>query len=150
MMKVLQIFSMIVILGVLPILGADYFSNNRFIEKFMQEQSIAIMGTILAVYFVAATSLLSIMMRHEEKVQKKNIFKNSTKELKHNIILVFCIFIFHFFVLVAIPTGLEGCVRIILKGIQIFSFLLYIYTLYELSNVLFSIRDTLNKDLEIK
>lgn len=104
------------------------------------------MGTILAIYIAAAGSFLAIIQGHEDK-QNRDIFKGTTRELKQNILFVIIIFIIHMFLLVITPKEVTSVViPIVLKSFKTLTFVLYIYALYELSKVLFSIRETLNKN----
>lgn len=132
--------------SVLPITGADYYWNNGFLNKFLVEQSLAIMGTILAIYIASAASFLAIVINHE-KGEHNRIFKETVTTLKHNIIFVIAVFVIHLFMMVATPvvTAQNVAVILSLKGGKVFTFSLYLFALYRLNYLLFSVREVINR-----
>ncbi len=148
MIKILHIIASIIVFTVLPTIVLDHYSKSGFLDKFMVEQSLSLMGTILAIYIAAASSFIAILATHEDR-QEKNIFDKTTKELKKSIIFVFVVFILHFFLLVATPavgdSSISKEVIILLKGLKTFTFMLYIYALFELSSELFTLKNKLDK-----
>lgn len=145
MLRLIQIVATIFVFGVLPILCIAYFSGGKFLEKFFVDQSLSLMGTILAIYIAASSSFIAILMSFEEK-KGKLIFINTTKELKENIIFIFCLFIIHFILLTGTPSSSENTILIwTLNGAKTFTFLLFIFALYELSSQLFTVKDKLYK-----
>ena len=145
MIRILQIIASLLVFVVAPIVAADHFAQSGFLNTLMVQQSMSIMGTILAIYIAAAASFLAIVMGHE-KEKGKVMFNGTSTELKHNIAFVIAIFGVHFFLLsvTPLPTPDNGTVLLCLKAAKVFAFSIYIYALYELSHVLFGIRDTLN------
>jgi hypothetical protein len=148
MIKFLQIIASIIVFTVLPTVVLDYYSKSGFLDKFMVEQSLSLMGTILAIYIAAASSFIAILATHEDR-QEKNIFDKTTKELKQSIIFIFLVFVLHFFLLVATPAASELSISkeviILLKSLKTFTFMLYIYALFELSSELFTLKSKLDK-----
>ena len=146
MVKILQIVATIIVFGVVPIVWADYYSENKFIDHFMKNQSLSIMGTILAIYIATAASFLAIIMGYE-KTQKEVIFNGTSAEIKQNIKFIIVVFVLHLFLLALTPSDIEknqNCV-FFLRSASVLTFLLYIYSLYEMSDILFGIRKILNK-----
>lgn len=147
MQRLLQIIASILVFGVLPVLGAAYYSEGAFLDKFLSEQSLGLIGTMLAIYIAAASSFVAILMSFEEKNGKK-VFQKTSKELKENIIFIFIVFFVHFMLLAATPDSFakeDVALQWILRGTKVFTFLLFIFALYELSRQLFTIRDKLPK-----
>ncbi len=145
MIRIIQIIASLIVFVVAPIIAADHFSQSGFLDLFMVQQSMSIMGTILAIYIAAAASFLAIVMGHE-KERGETIFNGTSRELKQNIALVIAILGVHLFLLAVTPpaTPDNSIVILFLKAGKVFTFSIYIYALYELSNVLFGIRDSLN------
>lgn len=123
----------------------NHFFGASFLENFIEEQSLALLGTILAIYIVTASSFLAILSNYE-KEKKSRIFKDTTSEIKCNFRFIMVLFVFHFAALSLTPCETDANLLIIniLLGAKVSFFALYIYALYELSMVLFNIRDTLN------
>lgn len=144
MAKLLQIFSTIFVVGVIPTLILDRISNSGYLEKFMADQSLSLIGNILAIYLAVASSFIAILNSYEDE-QGRSIFTSTVKELKQNIIFVFVVFILHFFLLVGTPKEAILCLSTILKGAKTFTLMLFIYALYELSAELFTIKNKLPK-----
>jgi|GEM_PF-3517008 len=147
MIRILQIVSMLIVFVVAPICAADYFSGSGFLKKFMEDQSLSLMGTILAIYIAAASSFLAILLTHE-KERGGVVFNSTTSELKQNIVFIILIFALHFFLLAGTPPETAENRFLIgsLMAAKVFTFSLYIFALYELSQVLFGIRDALNSN----
>lgn len=152
MISLLKTVSFIIIFSVAPTVLADWYFNSGFLDKFMLEQSLSIMGTILAIYIAAAASFLAILMNHEEQ-KKQKIFTGTSTELKHNICFIMIIFFVHF-ILLTISQSADPNIKIFenpwaaygLKAAKVFTFSIYIYALYELNVVLFGIRDRLKNE----
>ena len=148
MIRILQIVATIIVFGVAPILAIDCYVDNGFLSNFLNNQSLSIMGTILAIYIAAASSFLAIMMSHEHN-ENKTIFVSTSVELKQNITAIMVIFLMHIFVLVGSPVIPNGekisTLGLFFRGGGVFTFLVFIYALYELSTVLFGIRESLSK-----
>jgi len=149
MNELIKSISVIILLIVLPTLGADWYAQSGFLDKFMLEQSLSLMGTILAIYIASAASFLAILMGHEQKEGKK-IFNTTTGELKQNICFITGIFFLHFLLLAISQPATDKniipfneTVILLFKFAKTFTFCIYIYAMYELNLVLFSIREKL-------
>ena len=142
-------FVMLIVV-VLPTIAFDHFFGASFLEKFMEERSLLLMGTMLAIYIATASSFLAILLNYE-KEKEKVLFINTALEVKRNITLIIVIFVIHFFLLSATPPSTSNsAILISLMVFKVLSFSLYIYALYELSMVFFGIRDKLNSAGEQK
>lgn len=144
MMK--RIFSiLIVIVFAALVMGVDHCSESTFLEKFMEDRSLLIMGTILSIYIVASLSFLTILMTHEKK-EKEVVFSGSRSELKTNILALIALFAFQFLLLSATPSAGVGDIVIlkIFMTLKVVIFSLYIYALYELSMALIFVVEKLN------
>ena len=138
------------IVVVAPTIALDHFFGASFLEKFMEERSLLLMGTMLAIYIATASSFLAILLNYE-KEKGKVLFVNTALEVKRNITLIIGIFVVHFFLLSATPPSTSNnTILISLMVFKVLSFSLYIYALYELSMVFFGIRDKLNSAGERK
>lgn len=145
MVRLMGITFGILLIVVVPTMVVSHYTESQFLDKFMEERSLLLMGTILAIYIAAASSFLSVLLNYE-KEKGKVIFKNTTSELKQNICFIIAIFGIHFFLLSATPPSTVSntiCLEI-LMSLKILTFSLYIFALYELSMVLFDIRNTIN------
>lgn len=142
MMHLVQILATIILFAVCPAVAGDYFSQSGFIDDFMKNQSVGTMGTMLAIYIAAAASFLAIMVGHENDA-KKSIFSGTASELKQNSQFVIVLFFMHFLLVCSTPREATEITQIILRALKTLTFSLYVYALYELSNVLFGIRETL-------
>ena len=149
MIKVLQLFSCIIVFGVLPILAADFYSQSGFISSFMGGKSLALMGTMLAIYMAAASSFMALMNSYEQKIGKP-VFYSTTKELQTNIGAVFVVFFLHLLLAAGTPNTMSTEILLIINGSKTFTFLLFLYALYELSQGIFTLRATLSKAQKTK
>ena len=148
MIKLIQLMASLILFISLPIIALDLYFGDDFLRKFMLQQSLQIMGTILAIYVATASSFLAILMSKEER-DGKNIFTNTSKELRGNIKFIFVIFIGHFILLVVTPPKPSipfDMVMLAIKGAQTTTFLLFIYILYELSSELFGLKEKVQKN----
>lgn len=141
------IIFIILLLGVAPIVAADYYIHSGFLDKFMKEQSMSIMGTILAIYIAAASSFLAILMTYEQS-KGRAIFTSTSADLKRTTIFVITLFAIHLLLLVATPKAItdSSLIDLGLKSAKVFTLYLYIFALYELSHVMFSIREVINNE----
>ena len=145
MIRLMGITFGILIVIVVPIMALNHFSGAVFLDKFMEERALLLMGTMLAIYIAAASSFLGILLNYE-KEKGKVIFTDTTSELKQNIIFIIIVFTVHFFLLSATPPNTPDNIILlrILMALKVLTFSLYIYALYELSMVLFGIRNAIN------
>ena len=145
MIRLMGITFGILILVVAPIMAVSHISGTLFLDNFMEERSLLLMGTILAIYIAAASSFLSILLNYEK--EKGNvIFNNTASEIKQNIIFIIIIFTVHLLLLSATPPSTDDNAILlkILMALKLLMFSFYIFALYELSMVLFGIRSTIN------
>lgn len=142
-MRIFCIFSAIIVAIVFPCLCADSYFENGFLDTFMKEQSISIMGNILAIYIAVASAFIVIIGEIEEKT--KNNCNNTLKELKTSIVFMIILYSAHILLMIITPTSPLYIINLILKGAKIFTFSLYIVLLYELTNVLFIANSFKNK-----
>lgn len=140
--KLLSIFASILVFGIAPTLVLDYFSGAEFLEKFMADQSLSLLGTILAIYIGVASSFIAILNGYEDE-QGKSIFAGVSKELKQTVIWLFGVFFIHFLILVGTPQEPSLICELTLKALKTFTFLLFLCILYELSVELFMLRNKL-------
>lgn len=144
MTKLIIIFLGIFILGTIPAVALDFYSGSDFLDKFMQEKSLSLMGTILAIYIAMSASFIAILNNYENE-QGKNIFSKTVKELKMNIVFIFIVFVLHFFLLAGTSKSFGLILDLVFKLAKTFTFLLFLYALYELSNALFTVNSKLPK-----
>ncbi len=132
----------LLILFTAPFVAIDYFWSSRFIEEFMREQSLQIMGTILALNIATASFLVGHLIDIEMK-EGKVIFETTMREIKHNIYFMFVLFVLQMGVLSI------GDVEFIefdnnwkhwILGLNVILFLAYIFCLYEMTAAIFSLR----------
>jgi len=140
--KTLPIFASILVFGVAPTVALDYFANAQFLEKFMVDQSLSLLGTILAIYIGVASSFIAILNGYEDE-HGKNIFAGVSNELKQTVIWLFGVFFLHFLLLVGTPQEPSLACELTLKALKTFTFLLFLCILYELSVDLFMLRNKL-------
>lgn len=140
--KLLQIFASILVFGVAPTIGLDHLADGEFLEKFMAEQSLSMLGTVLAIYIGVASSFIAILNSYEDDLGK-NIFTGTIKELKQTVIWIFGVFFVHFLLLVGTPKYPSFACDLALKSLKTFTFLLFLCILYELSVELFMLKNKL-------
>lgn len=141
-LKLAQIFASILVFGVAPTVALDYWASAGFLEKFMNDQSLSMLGTILAIYIGVASSFIAILNSYEDDFGK-NIFTGTVKELRQTIIWIFSVFFVHFLLLVGTPKNPSFICDLTLKSLKTFTFLLFLCILYELSAELFTLKNKL-------
>lgn len=154
MFDLVKVFSFIFLLVVCPVILADLYFATGFLDKFLLDQSLSLMGTILAIYIAAAASFLSILIGYELQ-NTKALFHKTIEELKHNICFMTIVFFIHFLLLVMSQPATAVTPRHLVtlndidignelfKALKVLTFSLYIYGLYELNLSLFGIREKL-------
>ena len=129
-----------------PLVWAERNYGNGFLEEFMTDTSLTVMGTMLAIYIATASSFLAILIAYE-KEEGATIFNKTSTEIRQNVLLVIALFALQLILLTSTPNKTNDNQEIILCLLEaktlIFS--IYIYALYELSQVLFGIRDAFTK-----
>lgn len=142
MINLLKNISLLIVFGVVPTVALDYFSGSGFLNKFMADQSLSMLGTILAIYIAAASSFIAILNSYEDQ-EGKDIFSGTVKELKQTIAFIFIVFFAHFLLLVGTPEEASFSCDLTLKSLKTFTFILFLYALYELSSELFTLKNKL-------
>ncbi len=139
MKKLTIIICIIVTLVVLPILGLDFCVENGFLTNFFKEQAIPLMGTILALNLALAASLQAILLGLE--TQKNISLVETRKEVKENVIFMITVFVLVFILQIITPEkNIDNkSLLTIITGLKLLFFFLYLYAVYEISNVLFQI-----------
>ena len=129
-----------------PLVWVERDYGNGFLDEFMTDKSLIVMGTMLAIYIATASSFLAILMTYE-KEEGAAIFNKTSTEIRQNVLLVIALFALQLILLTSTPNKTNDNQEIILCLLEaktlIFS--IYIYALYELSQVLFGIRDAFTK-----
>jgi uncharacterized SAM-binding protein YcdF (DUF218 family) len=120
MIKSIKTLLFLVILAVVPVLFADVYIGNGFLEKFLREQSLIIMALVLIAYIAIAIFI------------KKNNFDGKVKK---NLTFIVAIFVVQFFLIAATPKEVTSVViPFTLKFLKTLNFTAYIYFLYRISN----------------
>lgn len=125
-----------------PFVAIDYFLGSAFIGEFLQGQALQIMGTILALNIATAAFLVGHLTDIEVR-EKKVIFDNSIKEIKHNIYCMLVVFLAEFITLAIGGTEFiktTGSYKHWATGFEVAFFLLYLFCLYEMTTAIFSVR----------
>ncbi len=146
MIKLLQVFVSATLLAVVAV-ALDFYSKSGFLHHFMQQQSLSLMGTILAIYIAATTSYIAILTKYEDE-QGTRIFTRTIKEIKQNIVFIFILFVVHFFLLIGTSKLCGGMLDILFKFFKTFVFMLFLYALYDISDELFTLKRKLPKKLK--
>jgi hypothetical protein len=143
MIRLLGILFLIILIEI-PLLITDVYMNNGYLDLFLKNQSLSIMGTALAINIATSAFLVGQLLTIEINF-KKPIFDNSKKEIKHNLIFMIIVFLLQLFFLLLTPIAekdtsiLLNSLRYICKGINLFLFLLYLYALFEMTLAIFSV-----------
>lgn len=132
----------------------DWRYGNGFYSSFFETQSLSVMGTIMGLNIATAAYITGHLADIEARLDKGEIFSKTRRELKHNIILMIILFILHFVILVVTPdyssiqiTGLMGQItKFGLLGVHTLLFSIYLYALFEMTKVMFSIRGVFGKE----
>ena len=129
----------------MPFFVAEYIFKCGFINKFLTEQSLQIMGTILALNIATASFLVGHLMDIEIKKQRE-IFSSSIKEVRDNIYFMIALFI-----LQLTSLTLNAILKNNVLGanitlfLAIIFFLTYIFCLFEMTQSVFSLRKSIRK-----
>ena len=122
-----------------------FFPSHTFLQEFLFGQSIPIMGTMLAINIPTATFLIAELVKLE-KEQNKELFPNTIKEIKHNMILMFILFPIQI-VLLAIAPDKNFQYFFVYLWLGLFIFSLYIYALWEMVRSIFQVRYVVVRNL---
>lgn len=138
-MKNFCILSAIIVGIICPLLIADYCSQNGFLETFMKEQSLSIMGNILAIYIGIITAFTVILDKLCSITGGK--FLKTTNTLKKNVLQLLFLYGFQALILIATPEKLEGPWMLFIKSIEIMILSLYFLFFYEIIEIFFAARN---------
>lgn len=140
MKKLLIISCVIIVTVVLPILFFDSFLKNGFLKLFFETQMISLLGTILALNLALGASLQAILFNIEMQ-QNKELFVNTRREIKENMLFMIAIFIILFVAQVATPllTIANKYLLVSITGIKLLLFFLYLYAVKEIGESIFHI-----------
>ena len=132
----------LLILLTAPFVAMDYFLGSAFVGKFLQDQALQIMGTILALNLATAAFLVGHLTDIEMK-EKKALFDNSMREIKHNIYCMLAIFLLELLTLTIGDTAFvktTGSYKDWATAFGMALFLLNLFCLYEMTTAIFSVR----------
>lgn len=130
-----------------PFVAVDYFWGDKFIWEFLRNQSLQIMGTMLALNIATASFLVGYLIDIEMKAGK-SIFDNSMREIKHSIYFMLILFFIQMISLTVIDTAvisLSSKWKYLAVGFSLLLFLAYLFCLYEMTAAIFSIRKLIEK-----
>lgn len=134
----------VLILLTIPFLALDYFWGGEFIHDFLKNQSLQIMGTILALNIATASFLVGHLIDIEIKLECK-IFDASVNEIKENIYFMIFLFLLQLFILSFSESLCNINVCYWVKWLALVNLFLYLYCLYEITAALFTVRDLVHK-----
>lgn len=139
-MRTFCILSGIIVGIVFPILILDYNIDNDFLQRFMERDSLAIMGNMLAIYVGVVTAFTVILDNIQEKFETKCL--NTQKTLKKNILTMLIIYGLQIICFVATPNEYSDnlWVEYIIKGVEVLLFSLYFLMFYEVIDAFFIAR----------
>ncbi len=133
------------------VLVVNYYSKSTFLEDFIKNQSLQIMGTILALN-VATSSFLVGHLTNIEITLRKKIFGKSKGEIKHNLMFMLVAFFLDLILLTGSPLVVEkspqylSYIKYTCTGVSLLLFILYLYSLYEMTTAIFSIDGIITED----
>ena len=137
MKKLISIFSIIIVFTVFPCLLLYHLGSTSYLDNFLKNQMIPLMGTIMALNFAIATSLQSILL-NIETIKNETLFPRTKNEINQNLIFMMIIFII-VFVLQVIDSPTRKVFLYPLMGAKITLFFIYFYAIYDLNSALFKI-----------
>ncbi len=152
MIKLLGVFFLVLLIE-LPLILVDLFVKNGFIQFFVHQQSLEIMGTLLGLNIASSIFLIGHLIDIEAKLDK-DIFDATKKEMKQNIIAMFVMFIIELIIQIAMPIILPNSPQIIkdismwLSYVGLYVFLLYLFALFEMTQAIFIVGVQLRKALK--
>lgn len=139
-MRTFCILSGIIVGIVCPILLLDYNIDNDFLQKFMERDSLAIMGNMLAIYVGVVTAFTVILDNMQKKL--KTQCSNTQRALKKNILTMLIIYGLQIICFVATPDEYNSSLLLeyFIKGFEVLLFSLYFLMFYEVIDVFFTAR----------
>lgn len=142
----------IIFIALIPtgIIGfADYHYGGNFLYNFAQNQSMGIMGTILALNIATVTFLLGNLYTIEDKAGKE-VFASTKKEVKQNVYFMAGIFLTNLFMLALMPelnsqaSGIQPA--FVLSLVSLMLIILIIFALIEIVQAIFSVSKFISKN----
>jgi len=127
-----------------PFMVADYLWGSKFVGEFLRNQSLQIMGTILALNIATASFLVGHLLDIEMKAGK-SIFDDTIRELKHNIYFMLALFILQMISLTLSDAATFVAYKYWIMGFSLMLFFAYLFCLYEITATIFSLRKFINK-----
>lgn len=144
-MRTFCILSGIMIGIVFPILFLDYIIGNNFLQKFIEAESLSIMGNMLAIYVGVVTAFIAIL----DNLYKmfKITCSNTQKSLKNNILIMLLLYGLQMVCLVATPENYNNNIWIeyLIKGLEVLCLTLYFLMFYEVIDVFFTAKEMIQK-----
>ena len=137
MKKLISIFSIIIVFTVFPCLLLYHLGSTSYLDNFLKNQMIPLMGTIMALNFAIATSLQSILL-NIETIKNEKLFPRTKNEINQNLIFMIIVFIIAF-VLQVIDVPMRKVLLYSLMGVKLTLFFIYFYAIYDLNSALFKI-----------
>jgi hypothetical protein len=137
MKKLISIISIIIVFIVLPCLIIYHLGSVNFINNFLNNQMIPLMGTIMALNFAIATSLQSILL-NIETIKNETLFPHTKNEINQNLMFIIIVFII-VFILQVINIPMRKIFLYPLMGAKLTLFFIYFYAIYDLNSALFKI-----------
>lgn len=131
---------------------AGMLINRDLLLSFIQNQSLGIMATILALNVTSVTFILGTLISIEIKA-KKTIFTRTREQLRHNIIFMTVLFLLNLVAVVGNKGGLSAPlgssiidVTIILCFISTLFLVLMVIAMYEIVQAVFDLKNFLEGD----
>ena len=147
-MKVLRTLAVIVILILIEALVvwlANSLNGGTYLQEFIWNHSLPIMGTLLGLNVAAAVFILGHLTTIEISLNKKDIFTGSRQEIKHSIFMMLVVFSLNLVLLLIAPSRdatflqLLGGFRISFASVSLFLFLLHITAIFEITLAVFAL-----------
>ena len=133
------ILSAIIVGIICPLSIADYYSQNGFLETFMKEQSLSIMGNVLAIYIGIITAFTVILDKLSSITGGK--FLKTTTTLKKNVLQLLFLYALQALILIATPKNLGEPWMFFVKSVEIMILSLYFLFFYEIIEIFFTTRN---------
>ncbi len=140
------VFIALIFTGILGFAG--YHSNGIFLYTFAQDQSMGIIGTILALNIATITFLLGHLYSIEHNANEE-LFKSTKSEVKQNVYFMAGMFMANLLVLALTPVYNTKMGKLqpafIMSLISVFLLILVVIALIEIVQAIFSVSKSLIK-----
>jgi hypothetical protein len=134
----------IILLVEAGVLYLESITKSSFLTGFLTNQSLQIMGTMLALNVATASFLVGNLTNLEISL-KRALFASSKSEIKQNLLFMVVVFLLDLGILIIIPPAVQSNIlfspEFLSKASSFFLFLLYFYALYELTEAIFSVNE---------